>query len=135
MASEVPPVLTEIILSGPEVVATERALDAVLEHYGVNASDATITTETDALDLLPGVHLRWQQQVVRLGSGSCGLTVDGLGLLVVSVPLLDVPVIVISLKSRLFDLSVGTEEPHDAALLQREKEMIIVLIARFEGRL
>jgi hypothetical protein len=127
MASEVPPVLAEFVLSGPEVVVAERALAAVLERSGLSADDISLASEPDVLDLLPAVYARWEQHVHRLVSSSCGLSVDGCGLLVVSVPPLDVPVVVMALKSRLLDLDVEFDE--------QEMEMIIALVGRLEGLL
>jgi hypothetical protein len=127
MASEVPPVLAEIVLSGPEVVAAERALVAVLERSGLSADDIALASEPDILDLLPAVYVRWERQVHRLDSSTCGLSIDGCGLLVVSVPLLDIPVVVMALKSQLLDLDVEFDE--------QEMEMVIALIIRLEGLL
>jgi hypothetical protein len=127
MASEVPPVLAETILSAPEVVAAERALAVVLERSGLSADDVALASEPDVLDLLPAVYARWEQQVHRLDSSTCGLSVDGCGLLVVSVHLLDVPVVVMALKSRLLDLDVEFDE--------QEIKMIIALIIRLEDLL
>jgi len=135
MASEVPPVLAEIILCGPEVVTVERALAAALDRSGFSADDITFLTDGDALDLLRAVYARWDQQVHRLESSSCGLSVDGLGLLVVSVPVLDVPVIVMALKSRLFDLSIESDDAEVDGFSAREVEMIVALIVRLESLL
>lgn len=136
MASEVPPVLAEIILSGPEVVAAERALATVLERSGLSADDISLASEPDVLDLLPAVYVRWEQQVRLLDSSSCGLSVDGCGLLVVSVPLLDIPVVVMALRSRLLDLYVESIGPDgvsfDEQEIEQEIKMIIALIARLE---
>jgi hypothetical protein len=135
MASEVPPVLAEAILSGPEVVAAERALAAVLERSGLSADDISLTSEPDVLDLLPAVYVRWEQQVHRLDSSTCGLSVDGRGLLVVSVPLLDIPVVVMALKSRLLDLAVESIGPDGVTFDEQETEMVIALITRLEDLL
>src|SRR6266540_3377969 len=136
MASEVPPVLAEIILSGPEVVAAERALATVIERSGLSADDISLASEPDVLDLLPAIYVRWEQQVRLLDSSSCGLSVDGCGLLVVSVPLLDIPVVVMALRSRLLDLYVESIGPDgvsfDEQEIEQEIKMIIALIARLE---
>lgn len=135
MASDVPPLLTEIILSGPEVVAAERALVAVLERSGLSADDLALVSDPDALDLLPAVYVRWEQQVHRLDSNSCGLSIDGYGLLVVSVPVLDVPVVLMALKGRLFDLSVQSIGEDGTELDDQEVLMITRLIVRLESLL
>ena len=135
MANEVPPTLTEAILSGPEVVITERALAAVVEQSGLSADDLALATGLVGLDLLPAVYVRWEQHVRELDSSSCGLSVDGHGLLIVSVMVLDVPVLVMALKSRLVDLSVQSSEEDGGAYTDQEVELIARLIARFEGLL
>ena len=129
MAYEVPPTLAETVLSSPEVVVTERALAAVVEKSGLSADELAITTDLANLDLLPAVYARWGYHVRKLDSGSCGLEIDGHGLLAVSVPVLDVPVLVMALKSRLFDLSVESSEGYS----DTEVELVARLIVRFEG--
>ena len=131
MAFEVPPTLTEVILSGPEVVIVERALATALEQSGLCTDDLAASTDPETLGVVPAVYARWDQQVRRLGSGSCGLSIDGHGLLVMSVFLADLSVVVMALKARLFDLSIrsleeGGEEPDE------EFKMITTVIVRLE---
>jgi hypothetical protein len=135
MAYEVPPTLAETVLSSPEVVITERALAAVVEKSGLSADDLAVATDLADLALLPAVYARWGCHVRKLDSGSCGLEVDGHGLLVVSVPILDVPVLVMALKSRLFDLNVQSSEEDSEGYSDPEVELVARLIVRFEGLL
>lgn len=135
MAFDVPPLLVEIVLSGPEVVATERALAAVVEKSGLSADDLALATDLASLDLLPAVYARWEQHVRRLDSSTCGLSVDGHGLLVVTVPVPDVQVLVMALKARLVDFSIQAGDEDDEGYSDQEVEMVATLIARFEGLL
>ena len=139
MAFDVPPTLAETILSGPEVVVTERALATVIEKSGLSADDLALATDLASLDLLPAVYARWEQHVRRLDSGSFGFSVDGHGLLVVNVPILDVQVLVMALKSRLVDFSVEVVDEDGDEDGERygdeEVQLVATLIARFEGLL
>ena len=133
MAFDVPPLLAEVVLSGPEVVAAERALAAVVEKSGLSADDLALATDLASLDLLPAVYARWEQHVRRLDSSSCGLSVDGHGLLVVNVPVPDVQVLVMALKARLVDFSIQASDEDGEGYSDQEVELVATLIARFEG--
>jgi len=133
MAFDVPPLLAEVVLSGPEVVAVERALAAVVEKSGLSVDDLALATDFASLDLLPAVYARWEQHVRRLDSSSCGLSVDGHGLLVVSVSLPDVQVLVMALKARLVDFSIQAGDEDGEGYRDQEFKLVAMLIARFEG--
>jgi len=135
VASDGPPTLTQTILSSPEVVTVERTLAAVLERSRLSADDLFLASDPDTLDLLPAVYVRWQQQVVQLDSSSCGLSVDGTCLLVVSVPILDVPVLVMALKSRLLDLCTQQDEEDGEEVSSLEIQMISRILVLLESLL
>ena len=134
MAHDTPPTLAEMILSGPEVALIERALAVVVEKSGLSADELVLAADLVGLDLLPAVYVRWEQHVRNLESSSCGLSVDGHGLLVVNIPILDVTILLMALKSRLVDLARSSEEGGEAHSDQ-EGELVIALITRFEGLL
>ena len=133
MGFDVPPLLAEVILSGPEVATTERALAAVVEKSGLSADELAAATDLAGLDLLAAAYARWVQHVRRLDSSSCGLSVDGHGLLVVHVPVPDVQVLVMALKSRLIDIGVEAGDEDGERYSDQEVVMAATLIARFEG--
>jgi hypothetical protein len=135
MAFDVPPLLAEAVLSGPEVVAVERAVAAVVEKSGLCADDFALATDLASLDPLPAVYARWEQHVRRLDSSSLGLSIDGHGLLVVSVPVSDVQVLVMALKARLVDLSVQADDEDGEGYGDQEFELVATLIVRFEALL
>jgi hypothetical protein len=135
MAFDVPPLLAEVVLSGPEVVAVERALAAVVEKSGLSADDLALATDLASLDLLSAVYARWEQQVRRLDSSSCGLSVDGHGLLVVNVSVPDVQALVMALKARLVDISIQTSDEDDEGYSDQEFKLVAKLIAWFEALL
>ena len=135
MAFDVPPLLAEVVLSGPEVVAAERALAAVVERSGLSADDLALAPDPASLDLLPAVYARWEQHVRRLDSSSCGLSVDGRGLLVVNVPVSDVQVLVMVLKARLVDFSIQAGAEDGEGYSDQAVELVATLIPRFEALL
>lgn len=135
MAFDVPPLLAEVVLSGPEVVAVERALAAVVEKSGLSADDLALATDLASLDLLSAVYARWEQHVRRLDSSSCGLSVDGHGLLVVNVSVPDVQALVMALKARLVDISIQAVDEDDEGYSDQEFKLVAKLIAWFEALL
>ena len=69
-----PPLLAEVILSGPEVATTERALAAVVEKSGLSADELAVATDLADLDLLASrVWPGGCSMCVWLDSSSCGL--------------------------------------------------------------
>lgn len=134
MAYDVPSAMTEYILIGPEVAFIERVLAGALEQVGQSADDLAIDSDIEGLDPLPAAYVRWAQHTRSLESSAYALPVDGYGLLPVTVPTGDVPLLIMSLKSRAFDL--GEQSAIDGGGYdQWEVEMIWGIIWRFEGRL
>ena len=112
MASELPPVMTEVILSGPEIVLVDRVLVRVLERDGMSTEDDLVAGYD--VNPLAEVHARWTQHVRDLDTGGCGLSVDGIGLRILTVSLRDVHVLTLALKSHLVDLtfeSISEDDP------------------------
>jgi hypothetical protein len=128
---DVPPVLAEIILSPPEVVMIDRVLTGVLERYGLPNHLPMYSGDVVDLGALSGVREQWQEHVRRLSVDTCGVQVDGIGLLAVTLPLTDIVILVVILKS------VGLDAAIDPELLidQQERQMLAELIVRFESQL
>lgn len=132
MTSEPPPVLTEVILSGPEIVLIDSVLVEALEQSGLSADETFLAVEVVS-PLVP-VYERWARHVRDLDSGACGLSVDGIGLHVVTVAVSDIPVLVLALKGHLIDLSVQGGED-DYAIEEQHVQAVAEMISRLEGSL
>jgi hypothetical protein len=133
VTSELPPVLTEVILSGPEIVLVQHVLLTVLEHNGLSMDDDPAVA--DIFGPLAAVHTRWAQHVRDLDSGACGLSVDGIGLRVVTIPLGDIAVLALALKGYLVDLSVEESEYDEPLIDEFQVQAVAEIIARLEGSL
>lgn len=133
MATNVPPMLSEYILGAPEVTLVERALAAAMEQAGRSADDVADLRDTGDLDPLSAAYLRWERHVRGLESPRYVLPVDGYGLAVVVVPVEDIPILIMALKARVFDL----EEEAAAGIEYDYRDMATLcsLVSRFEGLL
>ena len=133
MATDVPPKIHEYILGAPEVTIVERALAAAIEQSGRSADDAADLRDTSEVDPLFAAYARWERHVRGLESPRYALPVDGYGITVVTVPDEDIPILIMALKSRVFDLeedaAMGIEYDH------RDMVTLCSLVSRFEGRL
>ncbi len=128
MTYEVPPSPAEYIFSGPEVALVERVLAAAVEQAGQSADDLEDACGAEGLDPLSAVYARWARHARSLELSAYALPVDGHGLLPVTVPGGDVPLLVMALKSHLVDLGEGD-------YYQRDVDEIWGIIWRLEGLL
>jgi hypothetical protein len=134
VASIVPPVLAEMILNGPEIVLVDRVLEMTLERAGLNADKGP--GSPDLVGPLAEVRIRWTTHVYALDEGGFGLSVDGVGLWVIAVPLADVLVIAIALKGHLVDLTFeSSSQESDGDGDQQHVQVVLEMIARLEALL
>jgi hypothetical protein len=75
-----------------------------MEQSGRSADEVADVGDTGELDPLSATYVRWEQHVRGLESPRYVLPVDGYGLAVVTVPTEDLPILIMALKARVFDL-------------------------------
>lgn len=133
VTSEASPVLTEVILSSPEIVLVHYVLTTALDQSGLSMHDNP--TAASIVEPLGVVHARWTQHVRDLDSGACGLSVDGIGLRVLTVPLSDIAVLVLALKGYLVGLSAQNGDEDEPGIDELQVQAVAETIARLKGLL